>query len=203
MISQLKGVVDSISLNKVTLDVSGVGYELICSAKCLQSLTPGDKACIVVYTHVREDAIILFGFEDHLEKQVFLLLHSVQGVGPRSAAEIISNIDKVDLLRIIGLGEAAKLQRIKGIGKKLSERIVVELKDKVAEFVNDSIENAQSGNVQSSIGTQTVVEDAVSALIALGFARKDAEKAMLQTLEGGDAAGRDSGQLVRDALRFV
>ncbi len=199
MISQLKGTVDCINLNKVTLDVSGVGYEVICSAACLRSIGLGDQAKIVVYTHVREDALVLFGFEDALEKQVFLLLHSVQGVGPRSAAEIVSGIDKIELLRAIGQGDASRLQKLKGVGKKLSERIIVELKDKVTEFVQGQVQNKQVTQPVAEAGS--IVEDAISAFIALGFSRKDAERAIGQAAETSEYG--DSGILVRDALRFV
>lgn len=213
MISQLKGSVDSISGNKATIDVAGVGYEVHCSARCVARLELGKPAVVTIYTNVKEDSITLYGFEDALEKQVFLLLTSVQGVGPKSGAEIISRINKLDLLRTIGTGDATQLQRIKGVGKKLSERIIVELKDKVADFVQGRIERNE---ISTGAATQpgldlsneaTMIEDAISAMEALGFNRRDAEKAVQaaiqQDLQNGADKKRDSGKIVRDALRFV
>ena len=162
MISQLKGTVDSISAAKATIDVAGVGYEVHCSARCVANLELGKPAKIVVYTYVREDAITLYGFEDAVEKQAFLMLTSVQGVGPKSAAEIISAIDKLELLRTIGTGDSTQLQRIKGVGKKLSERIIVELKDKVADFVQGRIERTSNVHAGAALGAEaTIVEDAI------------------------------------------
>lgn len=201
MISQLKGIVDFVAGNQVTLDVGGVGYQVHCSSGCLESLEIGKPARITVYTCVREDSITLFGFEDPIEKQVFLLLISVQGVGPKSGAEIISQIDKLDLLRTIGSGDASQLQRIKGVGKKLSERIIVELKDKVAEFAEERSDRAQDKVLTLSGRVTSIVDDAVAAMEALGFQRKDAERAVAQASQGGKIS--QSGQLVKEALRFV
>lgn len=208
MISQLKGTVDSINVNKATIDVAGVGYEVNCSARCIASLELGKSTKIIIYTYVREDAITLYGFEDSLEKQVFLLLISVQGVGPKSGAEIISRIDKRDLLRTIGTGDSTQLQKIKGVGKKLSERIIVELKDKVADFVQGRVERSEINLSTSGGGAlidteATILEDAISAMEALGFNRRDAERSVQQAVSIATSEKRDSGQLVREALRFV
>ena len=140
------------------------------------------------------------------------MLTSVQGVGPKSGAEIISRINKLDLLRTIGTGDATQLQRIKGVGKKLSERIIVELKDKVADFVQGRIDRSEvqpgSSAFAGTLDTEaTIVEDAISAMEALGFNRRDAERAVQQAQSAASSvvngAKRDSGQIVRDALRFV
>lgn len=203
MISQLKGTVDSINSSKATIDVAGVGYEVHCSARCLAAMELGKPVIVTIYTYVREDAITLFGFEDGLEKQVFLFLTSVQGVGPKSAAEIISNIDKRDLLRTISTADATQLQRIKGVGKKLSERIIVELKDKVSDFVQGRVDKSEKQEGRPLGFETTAVDDAISALEALGFQRRDAEKAVQQAQSGRESSVIDSGQLVRDALRYV
>ncbi|RIL09605.1 MAG: Holliday junction branch migration protein RuvA, partial [Proteobacteria bacterium] len=174
MISSLRGIIEEVSGNTVTLDVQGVGYEILCSNACLVQLSQGETIRMVIYTDVREDSIRLFGFEDQLEKQVFLLLMQVKGIGPRSSADIVSRINKRELLRAIGAGDVGQLQSVKGVGKKTAERIVVELKDKVAEFVMER-------QYTSLVVEREVVgpfEEAAQALQALGFSRRDAEKAI-------------------------
>ena len=134
MISYLRGTVFHQSGTSITLDVAGVGYELVCSTSCLEAIAGEDEVQIIVYTDVREDAIKLYGFVDQLEKQVFQLLLKVKGVGAKSASEILSQVDKHDLLRLIGSGDSSRLCTVKGIGKKTADRIVLELKDQVASF---------------------------------------------------------------------
>ena len=124
MISSLKGTVAEISGAQVTLEVHGVGYELRCSQACLAALSEGQAAALVVYTDVKEDSISLYGFADRLEKQVFLLLTKVKGVGARTASDILSRVDKVELLRIIGAGDLARLQ---AVALELLAQVVVHL----------------------------------------------------------------------------
>ncbi|MBX7137261.1 MAG: Holliday junction branch migration protein RuvA [Oligoflexia bacterium] len=195
MIASLRGRVQEISGTTVTLDVQGVGYELICSLGALERLETGKDAHMVVFTDVKQDSIRLYGFSDKLEKQVFLLLTRVKGVGARSASEILSAVDKRELLRLIAAGNVLGLQAVKRIGKKTAERIVVELKDKVAEFA--------LGNQLERMGVERVtsgaMQDAIDALEALGFSRTEAEIAV------GQVAGQhlEAGEIVREALRYV
>lgn len=199
MIALLSGTVREIDGRFVTLDVNGVGYEVRCSTGCLADLTEGQPARIVVYTDVREEAINLYGFRDRLEKQAFLLLLRVKGVGARSASDILSQIAALDLLRAIGAGDIHGLQRVKGVGRKTAERIVVELKDKVAEFALEK--GALSERVEKTPAAAS--EDAVAALVALGFARKDAERAVQQVETNGLSGEADSGRIAKEALRYV
>lgn len=199
MIGRIRGTVAALNGATVLIDVSGVGYELNCSRYTLEKLEEGAEATLVVYTEVREDLIRLHGFIDALEKQVFLILTRVNGVGARTASDILSQIDKVELLRAIGSADVTRLQTLKGIGKKTAERIVVELRDsvgalaQVAQPLTDSIERT----------VVSPVEDAVQALVALGFARKDAERAVGQVDHSGIQVPLESGALVREALKFV
>lgn len=205
MISRLVGQVVELDGDTAILDVSGVGYEVICTSQALSRLAVGDKATLSVYTDVREDAIRLFGFDSQAEKQMFLLLNRVSGMGPRSSVDVLSNVAIRDLLRAIGSGDVRALMSIKGVGKKKAERIVVELKDLVANM---------AGERASSLRTMVAVEetpsrpgsglagDAVSALEVLGFGRKDAESAVSQALAGTPSLG-DVGDVVREALRHV
>ncbi len=200
MIGQLRGTVESISGSVVVVDVQGVGYEVYCSQGCIASLTLGSLATVVIYTDVRQDEIRLYGFHESLEKRIFLLLITVQGVGPKSALEIISRLEIRELLRAIGQGNVTLLQAIKGIGKKTSERIVVELKDKVAELVAD---RQASGLIPERLIGRDSVEEAMQALEALGFPRKEAERAVESANQHGNLVGADSGQIVKQALQYV
>lgn len=199
MIAMLRGRVEQILGRVVTLDVGGVGYEVICSHRCLERLQPGNETTVVVHTDVREDSIRLYGFEDQLERQVFLMLMHVQGVGAKSAADIISRIDKRELLRAIGAADEARLQTIKGIGKKTAQRMVVELKDRVTEFTLEQ----QAEPLGARLEVLSASEEAMQALEALGFTRKDAEKAVHMVGARGLPPDANSGQIVREALRYV
>ena len=200
MIGHLKGVVESITGPVAVIDVNGVGYEVHCSLASLATLSIGSPATIVIYTDVRQDEIRLYGFCDFLEKRIFLLLTTVQGVGPKSALEIISRLESRELLRAIGQGNAALLQAMKGIGKKTSERIIVELKDKVAELADER--HASGLKFEKFVGEESF-EEAIQALEALGIPRKEAELAVQTAQKQGDLEDADSGQIVKQALQFV
>ena len=205
MIAKLTGKISEIFNSTVTIDVNGVGYEVFCSQECIQSLQVDHNAVITIYTDVKEDSISLYGFKDSQEKQVFLLLRKVKGVGARTGSQIISRVNKLELLRIIGSSDLTKLQSIKGIGKKLAERIIVELRDQVAEFVNEQV----SSSVLFDPAINEPYNDALSALQALGFSRKDAENAINQVKASGvigvgkSSKDNDSGNIVREALKYV
>ncbi len=197
MISMLRGKVHALSGSILTIDVNGVGYEVSCSVGCRERLVLDSEATIVIHTDVKEDSIRLFGFADELEKQVFLLLTKVKGVGAKTASEIISKIDKRKLLRLIGAGALEELQAVKGIGRKTAERIIVELRDKVGGYILEK---------QTLAGMVETIEepnaDAVLALQALGFGRVEAESAVNQVRSKGlDIA--DTGELVKEALRYI
>lgn len=199
MIGSLTGVIKGIELFTVLIDVNGVGYEVECTEATLRKIEMGAHVSLVVFTDVREDAIVLFGFADKHEKQVFLLLQKVKGVGARTASQIISRIDKVELLRMIGAGDLTRLQSVRGIGKKLAERIIVELKDIVADHAM-----GRQQKLGGMIEVQTEpFQDAISALEALGFSKRDAERAVSEVRTLGAVATSDSGTIVKEALRFV
>jgi len=200
MISQLRGTVVELQGSLVTIEVGGVGYEVFGSRGLTSGLDIGKESRVLVYTDVKQDSIRLFGFADQVEKQLFLLLLKVTGVGSKTALEIISGIEGRELLRAIGKGETQRLQSIKGIGRKTAERIVLELRDKVAEMASE-IQIEFGG----AAGSRESIQDAVEALQALGFTRPDAEKAV-QAAEANGSLGAhlsDPGAIVREALRFV
>ncbi len=199
MISMLNGRVDEISANIIVLDVAGVGYEVVCSSGCLKHARLGCELRLVTYTDVKQDSIKLYGFEDQLERRVFVLLTKVKGLGAKSASDLLSKIDKRDLLRIIGAGDIERLLRIKGIGRKTAERILVELRDKV-------VEHAIEMQVDLLRVDKEVVEpymEAIEALQALGFLRREAERAV-KLAEGQFGPGKaQAAEVVKQALKFI
>lgn len=208
MIGFLSGTVFEISGPQMIIDVGGVGYDVLATRALIQRCEIEAIVRCPIFTDVQEHGIRLFGFDDRAEKQVFLLLNRVSGLGPKSALDIISQVDKRELLRSIGRGDVQSLTRVRGIGKKKAERIVVELKDMVATLsfdqpvrLTDSIvvESNQSKPVEND------ARDAISALEVLGFSRREAEKAVEQAVSQGIATGgaEDTGILVREALRYV
>lgn len=204
MIGRLTGQVVDIENDGITLDVSGVGYELICTSALLSRVDRGTIATVVVYTDVREDAIRLFGFDSQAERQVFLLLNRVSGMGPRSSLDVVSNVSIRDLLHAIGSGDVKALMSIKGVGKKKAERIVVELRDLVANMAGERSSALRSMMTVERGGDASgaLSRDAVAALQVLGFPPKDAEGAVARA---NAALGgiTEVGELVREALRFV
>jgi len=205
MISRLHGEVVEVEGDCVVIDVQGVGYEVVCTSALLSRLTISGKATLSVYTDVREDAIRLFGFDSVAERHVFLLLNRVSGMGPRSSLDVVSNVAIRDLLRAIGSGDVKSLMSIKGVGKKKAERIVVELKDLVANMAGERADSLRSavtverGPIERANGISV---DAVSALEVLGFGKKDAESAVGQAI-ASKGAFEAVGDLIREALRFV
>ena len=205
MISRLHGEVVEIDGDSIVLDVNGVGYDVACTTALLSRLSLGTRATFSVYTDVRESAIRLFGFDSVAERHIFLLLNRVSGMGPRSSLDVVSNVAIRDLLRAIGSGDVRALMSIKGVGKKKAERIVVELRDLVANMAGeraDSLRAMVSVERSAEAPGEVLSADAVSALEVLGFAKRDAESAVSQALQGRGTVG-DVGELIREALRYV
>ena len=137
MIGKLKGLIDSYGEDFVILDVGGVGYQVHCSARTLQALpSPGEAAVLSIETYVREDQIKLFGFRSDIEREWFRLLQTVQGVGAKVALAVLGTLPPADLANAIALRDKAAVTRTPGVGPKVAERIVTELKDKAPAFAN-------------------------------------------------------------------
>ncbi len=199
MICALTGKVVDIFGTFVALDVGGVAYEVIASSACVSRLSLEMTATVVVYTEVKEDAIRLYGFADKLEKQAFLLLTKVKGIGPKTASDIISKADKRELLKHIAASDLAGLQSL-GIGRKTAERILVELRDKVGEYALE----AQFERLGVERMSVNVARDAIDALAALGFSRAEAERAITAAEKSGAVLPTsNAGEMVREALRYV
>jgi len=180
MIARLTGIVDSIGEDHAVIDVAGVGYLVFCSARTLRALTVGKSASIPTETHVREDHIHLYGFGDTVERDWFRLLTTVQGVGAKLALAILSTSEPKALADAIMAEDRATVTRAPGVGPKLAARIIAELKDKVgsAEVVRPAF-----------AGTRGAAEDAVSALVNLGYRRGEAFGAVSHAVQrlGADA----------------
>ena len=172
MISKLRGRLDSIGEDWVVVDVGGVGYLLYCSARTLRALPAvGELVELFVDTHVREDHIHLYGFSATREREWFTLLQTVQGVGARVAMGLLSVLGPEDLAQTIAANDRGPLTRANGIGRKVADRILAELKEKVAKFsIDSSIEGAGVAHAVS----HNTPSDAVSALVNLGYGRNEA-----------------------------
>jgi holliday junction DNA helicase RuvA len=178
MISHLCGILFEKSTQSIIIEVGGVGYEIFVPLSTFYALPEHhEPVSLHIHTHVREDALVLFGFFTKLEKSLFLMLVSVSGIGPKLSVNILSGMGAEELLRAIASGDAHRLQAIPGIGKKTAERIALELKDRAAKFSEDS----ETPPVRTQ-GTQIqqLDEDTLSALINLGYSVKLARAAIIK-----------------------
>lgn len=201
MIGKLKGILDSIGDESIIIDVGGVGYEVHCSSRTLGSLPPINEPCIMmIETHVRETEIKLFGFANEMERDWFKLLQSVQGVGAKVALAIQSTLSASELASAIALQDKAMVARSPGVGPKVAQRIVLELKNKVPAYSADS---AAEMGLAHDIGdgvASNAVQDAVSALGNLGYSSQQAAGAVSSALaKAGEDA--DSATLIRLGLK--
>jgi holliday junction DNA helicase RuvA len=201
VIGKLRGVIDSYGEDAVVVDVHGVGYLVHCSARTLQSLpAPGEAATISIETWVREDQIRLYGFATDLEREWFRILTSVQGVGAKVALAVLGTLKVADLANAIALGDKAQIARTPGVGPKLAQRLVTELKDKAPAFASvDPAVVRLSGEVAERRAPQPVSE-AVSALVNLGYGEIQASAAIAVAVRSaGDRATTES--LIRLGLK--
>ena len=201
MIGKLKGVVDSFGDDWVIIDVHGVGYQVHCSSRTLAALPAiGEAVTLSIETHVRETEIKLFGFQNDNERDWFRLLQNVQGVGAKVALAILGTLTPGELASAIALQDKAAVTRAPGVGPKVAQRLVSELKDKAPKLAG-----GPSGTIglQRDIGDGTAsnaVTDAVSALANLGYSAEQASRVVAAALKdaGEDA---DSGTLIRLGLK--
>jgi Holliday junction DNA helicase RuvA len=202
MIAKLKGLIDSYGEDFVVIDVNGVGYQVQCSARTLQALPPvGEAAALAIETQMREDAIRLFGFREDGEREWFRLLQTVQGVGAKVALAILSALDAGEIASAIAHRDKAQLQRAQGVGGRLAERLISELKDKAPAFgAPDPLVAKLGGAVAAKARMPQPVADAVSALVNLGYGQPQASAAVAAALETAGAEAPTS-QLIRLGLK--
>jgi Holliday junction DNA helicase RuvA len=182
MIAQITGKLLLKNPNCIIVDVGGVGYELNVPLSTFYDLGEiGSETSLRVYTHVREDTLQLFGFRTESEKKLFLLLMTVSGIGPKLAITVLSGLSAEELIRAIRQNDLARLVSIPGVGKKTAERMLVELKDKVATLAPPGLEEkVASGG--GPVSGDSFREDLISALINLGYSKALVEKSVLGLL---------------------
>lgn len=213
MIAKLKGVVEFKDQETCVVDVAGVGYELTCSLETLDEIALGESAVFDVYTHVREDQIALFGFRSRAEKDFFLALLSVNGIGPKMAIKILSAGSLTSIARAIEGGDAKALSQLPKVGKKTAEQLVVSLKGKMGVYLESQFLGTGSGSGKSRqpgaslplSGPSPVESEIASALTHLGFRSQEIEHVISklgeQTRERAEAPTLEEG--VRFALQFL
>ena len=197
MIAQLTGEIAHRSIDHLILDVGGVGYRLMIPLSTFYSLPEQGQVRLQVHTHVKEDALQLFGFLTLEEKQMFTLLLSVSGVGPKLALNILSNIPAEQLQSALASGDSNQLNNVPGIGKKTADRLVLELQEK-ARKTFAGVLVTRPGTTPQSTGAR--IEDALSALLNLGYKEQLARKA-LNTLDLADGASVED--ILKGALRIL
>jgi len=199
MIGYLSGKLIDKSANSVIIDVAGVGYEVAIPLSTFYEIGEvGDAVDLRIYTNVREDAIQLFGFKTQREKDLYLKLISVQGVGAKSGITMLSGMSADEIIAALRTENLAKLTSIPGVGRKTAERLVIELRDKVTELAA-GVSAAASMNAAEGVGSEGVYDDALSALVNLGYQKAAAEKALQQVRQEG--VEQNVQKLLRAALQ--
>lgn len=194
MIGYLKGKVLNISADSALIIVGGVGYEVYCSGSAFSKMTVGGECEVYTYLQVSEaNGVQLYGFSSMQEKAMYLKLISVSGVGPKVGISVLSQMSVNDVALAVATGDVKALSRVKGMGKKTAEKIIVELRDRVIAPVG-------GGAVDSSpiVHIESGDEDAVVALMSLGFNRSESERAVSKAKAGG---AKDIEEIIRQALK--
>ena len=204
MIAVLRGNIIQKFLDSIVLDVNGVGYQVFLPLTANLELPEiNNELCLQIYTHVRDDAIILFGFINEKERGMFIDLISISGVGPKVALAILSGISTTELENAILDGQPERLTAIAGIGKKTAERIVLELKGKIEKRIKKE-------GIPRTDKESHLVLDVTEALVTLGYQRQQAQMAVRSALGNvksevdGDFIGRkEPGEILRDSLKIL
>lgn len=192
MIASLKGIVQTKKPEGVIIEVSGVGYRVsvpLCSLADIPE--PGENVFLHTYTHVREDALQLFGFLSEEERKVFTTVLGISGIGPKLGLAILSGMPALRFIEAVSSEDVELLSTIPGLGKKTASRLVLELKGKLPSLESDGAYGSKG---------HSVAEDAVSALVNLGYKKPTAEKAVDNAVRGGAAAIED---IIKEALKYL
>jgi Holliday junction DNA helicase RuvA len=215
MIGYLRGEVLEHTEGKILMLVSGVGYSVnVPTSPSYMSVLPGQSSELYIHTHVREDALDLFGFTSRAEKEIFLTLLTVNGVGPKSAMGILSRVHPDDLIRAVVEGDSDSLTKIPGVGKKTAERVVLELGDKLrkkleagdfgagkGKAVSPSMKSAAAGPRFSADMPRDAFRDAKEALVGLGYREQDVTVLLQRVLAEAETPPKHAEDLVKTALR--
>ena len=199
MIAHLSGKLLEKQANSVIVETNGVGYEVSIPLSTFYELGEiGSDIQLRIYTHVREDALQLFGFKTERERQLYLKLISVQGIGAKSGITMLSGMSADEIITAIRTDNLVSLTSIPGVGRKTAERLVIELRDKLNDLFATA---AQSSAAQTNIPIDAVYEDALSALTNLGYQRNAAEKALKQA--AGEGTEMSVQKLLRRSLQLL
>jgi Holliday junction DNA helicase RuvA len=189
MIAHLSGTLLIKQTNTVIVDVGGIGYEVTIPLSTFYDLEEtGSPVALRVYTHVREDALQLFGFKTARERELFLRLISVSGIGPKLGITMLSGMSADEIIASIRTNNLARLTSIPGVGKKTAERLVIELRDKIAALSSPALEEefaTRTGGAGAPQTEDALREDALSALVNLGYQKAAAEKAITAAIQDG------------------
>ena len=196
MIEYIKGEIVELTPARMILECGGIGYELNISLTTYSAFNGKQTGKLYVYEVIREDAHLLFGFAERMERELFLLLTSVSGVGPNTARMILSSLPPKELVETIASKNEAVLTAVKGIGSKTAQRILVDLKNKVK-----SVEGLTPVDVVAAPSNGAVAEEAVAALVMLGFQKAASQKAVTSILKGSPAMAVE--QVIKTALRML
>jgi Holliday junction DNA helicase RuvA len=193
VIARLSGTLAEKSVSRLVVDVGGVGYEVLVPLSTFYAVgEPGARVVLRTHTHVREDALLLFGFATPLEQTLFEKLITVSGIGPKLALAVLSGIESGELVKAIRGADVARLTRVPGIGRKTAERLVVELKDRMPKADDDSVDT-------ETISSGSLRDDVLSALVNLGYPRHSIEKTTDAVLRRSEA--QDFETVLRQILR--
>ena len=185
MIAYLAGKLLEKEANTVIVDVGGVGYEVVIPLSTFYELGDvGTDVSLRIYTHVREDALQLFGFKSIRERELFLNLIGVSGIGPKMAITALSGMSADEIIAAIRTNNLVRLNSIPGVGKKTAERIVIELRDKVVKLAVAGSDETRTEDTAGLSG-DSIYDDSISALVNLGYQRAAAEKALKQAMQEG------------------
>lgn len=202
MIAYLRGRVLTTTAETAILDVNGVGYEIYCSGGAFKKLVVGEPGELHTYLQVKEDGITLFGFADPKEKELFLKLITVSGVGPKMGIAILAAMSAEEFARAIATADVKGLSKVKGLGKKTAEKIVLELHGKIsaAEVLDASGERVSPETAQPAAKATPQEEEAISALMGLGFTRTESAQAVKKAK---DLGAKTVEEIIMKALQGV
>ena len=195
MFYYLDGTVAEIEPNLIVLDCSGVGFSLNATANTISSVTKGERSRLYISESVREDAFDLYGFATKTERRFFEMLISVSGIGPKAALSILSANTPEGLALAVSSGNEKALTVAPGIGKKIAQRVILELKDKIGK--ESTLDGESLGAVSVPASDNSAVGDAVAALTVLGYNSNE----IAQTLKGMDTNGMNTEQIIKTVLR--
>ena len=188
MIGYLSGKIISSKPTQLLLDVNGVGYDINISINTFEKIAEKETVSLFIHTNVKDDSISLYGFYNEAEKEMFELLISISGIGPKLALSLLSGIETADLKEAIEIGDVSRIVAIPGIGRKTAERLILELKSKVANVIT----------VGEQVVHRGIKQEAVAALATLGYNHATAEKAVRQVLSSNN--NRSLEEVIKNAL---